>query len=420
MKGGESEYGTGGVFRRASGIYYFRFWHDGREVFRSAKTRSEKVAYRKLEEARCAAREVGLDAFARRRALTFEDLEQLVYDDQELNDHLSPRSVRSGFNALRDRFAGMRASEIDFAALQEYWRNRKTEGVKPATIRTELGYLKRAFNLAARAGRLRHVPVFPRIVVKNARKVFIAPDVYAAILAKIARHVRQAVVLYNILGWRRGEILGLTWARNVDWKRRELVLYHDQQKGFRLTGEETSEDDRHIPFDEWPSVEHAIREQRVLTDAEEKRLGRVIAHVFHHAGKPLRSFKSAWTTACAKAGYAVVVGRRSRVRADGLREPQYRSLYRIHDFRRTALRRLEVDLGVASPTAKKIIGHRTDAMKNRYGIGLQDDVAAIGAVLEEQLRLEQDERASNVVSLAEAKVPRSVNQCRTSAAARPR
>lgn len=84
----------------------------------------------------------------------------------------------------------------------------------------------------------------------------------------------------------------------------------------------------------------------------ERRLGRIVPHVFPHrgkgqrAGQPRRDFRKARVTACRKAG---VPGR-----------------YR-HDFRRRAVRNME-RRGVPHSVATKVTGHRTESVYRRYAI----------------------------------------------------
>ncbi len=66
-----------------------------------------------------------------------------------------------------------------------------------------------------------------------------------------------------------------------------------------------------------------------------------------------------WRAACKKAG---VLG------ADG--RPK-----RPHDFRRSAVRNLETG-GVPRSIAKRLVGHRTDSMYQRYAITTEDDLRA--------------------------------------------
>jgi integrase len=68
--------------------------------------------------------------------------------------------------------------------------------------------------------------------------------------------------------------------------------------------------------------------------------------LFHRDGKPIKSFRSAWQSACKAAG---VPGRIP------------------HDFRRTAVRNLE-RAGVPRSDGMEMVGHETESIYDRYAI----------------------------------------------------
>jgi integrase len=70
------------------------------------------------------------------------------------------------------------------------------------------------------------------------------------------------------------------------------------------------------------------------------------AQLFHRKGRPIKSFRRAWLTACRNAG---VPGRIP------------------HDFRRTAIRNLE-RAGVPRSAVMAMVGHKTESVYRRYAI----------------------------------------------------
>ena len=89
-----------------------------------------------------------------------------------------------------------------------------------------------------------------------------------------------------------------------------------------------------------------LKTQRERTIALERATDRIIPWVFHRQGKPIKSFRKAWTNACKAAG---VPGRIP------------------HDFRRTAVRNLE-RAGVPRSDAMAMVGHLTESIYRRYAI----------------------------------------------------
>jgi integrase len=94
-----------------------------------------------------------------------------------------------------------------------------------------------------------------------------------------------------------------------------------------------------------------LESQRAQTRALEKQTGRIIPHVFHRHGEPIRDMRGAWDAACERANVPGVW---------------------IHDLRRTAMRNLE-RAGVSRSVAMKLTGHKTEAVYRRYAIA--DSVA---------------------------------------------
>ena len=87
----------------------------------------------------------------------------------------------------------------------------------------------------------------------------------------------------------------------------------------------------------------------------------MIPCVFHNEGKPFKSYRKSWKTACRKAG---LPGRIP------------------HDFRRTAVRNL-VRAGVPEAVAMKMTGHKTRSVFERYNIVSQGDLNDAARKLDE-------------------------------------
>ncbi len=111
---------------------------------------------------------------------------------------------------------------------------------------------------------------------------------------------------------------------------------------------------RRFPFSALPALAALLVAQRERTAAMARATGRVIPHVFHREGIPIRSYRGAWARACAATGL------KGRL---------------VHDFRRTAVRNLE-RAGVPRSVAMQLTGHRTESIYRRYAIVSEADLAA--------------------------------------------
>ncbi len=112
--------------------------------------------------------------------------------------------------------------------------------------------------------------------------------------------------------------------------------------------------DARFPFSALPALAALLVAQRERTAAMARATGRVIPHVFHREGIPIRSYRGAWARACAATGL------KGRL---------------VHDFRRTAVRNLE-RAGVPRSVAMQLTGHRTESIYRRYAIVSEADLAA--------------------------------------------
>lgn len=116
-----------------------------------------------------------------------------------------------------------------------------------------------------------------------------------------------------------------------------------------------------------PDLRAVLERQRARTEALQRAQERIVPWVFHRGGKPIKSIRRAWITACKRAG---VPGRIP------------------HDFRRTAVRNLE-RAGVPRSVAMQLVGHRTEAIYRRYAITTEADLREGAAKLAALHRAEQ-------------------------------
>ena len=289
---------------------------------------------------------VGLDA----ERVTFEDLARLLEQDYIINGNKSLDRAKRSTAHLRAFFETYRALDIP-AKVTTYVEKRLGEGKKPATVQLELAALKRMFTLAWRSGIVAERPYIPSLKVRNVRTGFFEEKELRDVVQHLPPEIRPVVEFAYLTGWRRGEILTLTW-KQVDLQAQVVRLE---------VGSTKNSEGRTLPFSKYPSLAALLKGQHEHTKALERATARIIPYVFHREGEPILDFRKAWETACKAAGVP-----------DRL----------FHDLRRTAVRNLE-RAGVARSVATRITGHKTEAVYRRYAITSEADLAEAGAKLEQ-------------------------------------
>ncbi|MGH7484050.1 MAG: tyrosine-type recombinase/integrase [bacterium] len=372
------ERGSGSLFRekyrdkktgqpKVCKTWTMKLWVGGQRLKRSAATTSRAVANKRLEQWKAAVRQ-GVyvpDADQTR----FDDLATLLLDEYRANGRKSLDRVEDAVNHLKEFFTGSRAHAITTERILAYVRHRQGPQAANATINRELAALKRMFRLGEKAGKVVRRPYIDMLQEHNARTGFFERAEFDAVLTYLPDDLKAPFEAAYIMGWRvKSEILTRQWC-HVDFDSGWIRLE---------PGETKNNEGRQFPLT--PDLRAALQRQRRRTLAAEKSAGTIIPWMFHRAGKPIKSFRRAWVTACTKAG---IPGRLP------------------HDFRRSAVRNLE-RAGVPRSTAMKMVGHRTESIYRRYAI-VDEAMLKEGAAKLQSLHDLQQRPASNVVRLADAK-----------------
>ncbi len=329
--------------------------HEGKEHTEHTGKRNRKAAADLLTE-RLHALHVGDPVGPELERTTFEDLAAMIEADYTANGRRSTARMLDSLTHLRESFAGWRVVRIAEDAVTAYAARRLADKAKPATVNRELACLKRMLRLGARARKVGRVPHVAMLAERNRRRGFFEPDQFRAVRDKLPADLRALATVAYITGWRiASELAPLTWA-GVDFTN-GLLRIEDSKNG----------EAREFYFT--PGLRATLEAQRRRTDALQATEGRVIPWVFWRVkgpgvsenGAPLGSFRKAWLTACVAAG----LGTEERdeqgrlVRRTTARLP--------HDFRRTAVRNLEL-AGVPRSAAMAMVGHRTASVYLRYAI----------------------------------------------------
>lgn len=329
--------GTGEI-RKVGDVYKIRYTLNGQRVQETAGPRQQQAV--DLLNLRLGQRTEGrLHADAAR--LEWADVERIILDEHA--QHRSYEKVeRHVRRHLRRHFGGERAQGLTYDRLLAFKRERLAEAASPSTVSYELSLVRTGLVVAHKAGRLLALPPFPSVHIENTRTAFFDAEEFAALVRELAPAPAAVSTFMFWTGWRRNETLTREW-RHVDMARGVIALE---------AGETKNGKGRAFPFDVLPELRALIEAQREYTDAVERRLGAVVPYIFHREGKRVKSIRQAWRTACKAAG---LVGRIP------------------HDFRRTAVRRLE-RAGVPRSVAMQLVGHQSEAIYRRYAITNETDL----------------------------------------------
>lgn len=321
--------------RRCSCPWWAKYSVAGRVVREPTRCVSEAEARDWLRARVVRAGQYGYKA----HVLQVRDLEAVLATDWMVTGRRATRRLAFAFKHLNKRLGQKRVADVRYGDLAAYVAGRFEEGAAPATVRVELALLKRSMNLVE--GLV--LPRFPAIAVDNARKRFFTRAEFERLRAELPSYLRGPATVMYLIGWRKSEVLRLEW-RDVDWEAGVLHLRPELSKGGHA---------RQVPFALVPALEDVLQEALWETQRAQRRLGRLVSWVFHRGGQQIKNMSKAWSVVRAKAGLA----------------------HTPHDFRRTAVRNLELVLQVPRATAMQIVGHRTEDMYRRYAISTSDDVA---------------------------------------------
>ena len=260
--------------------------------------------------------------------ITFEDLAQEYLADYTLQRYRSMNTAKLRVGHLRSFFAGWTAGAITTDAIRQYQAHRRTQAAAAATINRETSALSRMFRLAVECGRLPTKPIFPARLQENPpRQGFFEHDEYLKVRNELPAAYQDVLDFAYYSGWRRNEILFLTWDE-VDLRGGVIRLAPHRSR--TRTG-------RVLPISTplQAVLERRHRERRVGDD-----------RVFRRDGVTGRAWRYALRDASRRAGIPHRL---------------------LHDCRRTAARNL-VRAGVPERVAMILTGHKTRAVFDRYNI----------------------------------------------------
>jgi integrase len=332
--------GDGSIIRRKDSPNLWIQFSVGGKVHREFGGRTEKEARKRLRE-RIRQIQGGRFVGVEQERLTVAEVLESYVKDLTARRAKALNSTVCHLIPVRAAFGFFRALALRTSDLEEYQECRLAAGKAPQTVDHELGALRAALNLAHRQERLARTPFVPMLRPDNRRSGFFEGAEFEAVAANLSEPIADVARFAYASGWRRGEIVGLTWEQ-VDRAAREVRLPTSKNGRPRV-----------IPLE---GVLSTIIERRWIARQYELATGEtaIAPLVFHRQGRPVGDFRKAWAAACAAAN---VPGRL------------------FHDLRRTAVRDF-VRAGVPETVAMSITGHRTRAVFDRYDISSQRDKRA--------------------------------------------
>jgi len=349
----------GSTYKRGS-IFWIKYYRHGKPYRESTHsdmiTKAQKVL--KKREGEIAEGKLPGIYFDK---VTFDQLAEDFLTDYRINGKDTLSKAERSVKYLKEFFGDMKSTEITTDKVKTYIEKRMEDGMSNASINRELAALKRMFHLGAECTppKVNLIPYIPMLKESNVRKGFFEYGEYLALKDTLPDYLKPIVTFAYHSGWRKAEILNLTWDR-VDL----------EQGTVRLDpGETKNEEGRTLYLSE-----ELLNEMHNLQS--KRRLG--CPYVFHRDGKAIQSFRKAWDKACIETGLCEVlkdnVGNPVVVKDKKGNESVVKIPTKIlHDFRRTAVRDM-VRSGIPERVVMTISGHKTRSVFERYNIVSDQDL----------------------------------------------
>ena len=324
---------------------WLKYLENGRVRRESAKTTNPVVA-RRILRLREGDVEHGVPINPKMGLITFDDAATDLLTDYKVNGRRSlSEATRRIELHLKPVFRGRRLIHILTPDVRAIAAARQKAGASNGEINRELALLKRMFNLAMQAGKLASRPHIPMLREDNVRRGFFEREQFDAVCRHLSVCLQAVVSFACVTGWRiQSEVLPLEW-RQVDFAAGTVRLDPGSTK---------NREGRVFPMTE--DLRTLLKRQRVEGDTLKGR-GIICPWVFHRDGRPIRSFRKAWETACTAAGCPGRIP---------------------HDLRRTAVRNL-VRSGISERVAMTLTGHKTRSVFDRYNIVSEGDLTDAAA-----------------------------------------
>jgi hypothetical protein len=331
--------------QEGSNNWRVRFRLDGIKVNESTGTTvlSEAKAY--LDKRR---QEVRDGSYApRSNQLTITVLAEAKLAADKINNLDSYETVKGRWTLhLKPFFGGIKAAHLSTEIVRKYISKRLEEKAANASINRELAFLRSAFSLARKSGRMKASPWFPMLPEDNVRTGFLKDDQYQKLATACSLEgswLRGIFEVANAFGWRSESVRTLK-VRQVDFAANTVRL-DDSKGGFPVLAVMTT----------------AVRQILEICCAGKQPDNPVFTY---KDGSPVLDFRKPWGRATIAAGVPGLL---------------------VHDLARTAMRNMR-RLGISESVSMKIAGRRTASIFRRYDIVDQADLADAARRLDEKAK----------------------------------
>ncbi len=324
--------------------WWIKYYKDGKPYFESAKTddrdKAEKLLARRVVEIEDGKTPTVVADRARYEKL-MADLEKhyRINDKNSCLEDLKDRRVH-----LDPFFKGLRLSRIDTRKIVAYVEHRKSQTSektgKPyanATINRELAKLSTMFTIARKNGLTFQPPLIEKLKEAPPRKGFYRLEEFERLRDALPEYLRPVLTFANATGWRKGEILNLTWDR-VNLLEGTIRLE---------CGETKNEAARNLYLE--PELKEMFEDLWEKHDPE-------CPYVFQNKGRKIggktNDISHHWEKVRAKLGMEGKL---------------------VHDFRRTGVSNMR-KAGISEKVCMQVSGHKTRGIFERYNIVDEEDM----------------------------------------------
>jgi hypothetical protein len=215
--------------------------------------------------------------------------------------------------------------------------------------------LRRGFKIAIAKELMDWQPKITMLPVQNVRDIDLTPAEYRKLKGELREPVKLLFVLAYHIGWRAGQLIGLKWSQ-VEFEN-DLIRRPANQSPTKWVGTAPIYGD--------------LTKALLVARAEHEKHWTHVPWVSHRAGAQVKTYRAEWERARKEIG---------------------RPDLHFHDVRHAAVTNM-IEAGIDENRVMEIVGHKTQAMLNRYTIKADRHVQEAGRKMEdyfERIRPQDD------------------------------